>query len=119
MCTDILNPNEMKLVSSIKMKLGDNQEFYCGVLSFLGTPGNTFGYFLDYLREEISNLSETSKKNQLLPSIHDKKLEKQLKRLESLTEDEGKVLEHLGKRIVEEKLFVKQQVKHIFFNGDK
>ena len=75
MSTNLLTPNEIKLVPSIKMKLGDNQEFYCGMLSFLGTPGNTFGYFLDYLREEISNLSETSKKNQLLPSIHDKKLD--------------------------------------------
>lgn len=115
MCTDILNPNEMKLVSSIKMKLGDNQEFYCGVLSFLGTPGNTFGYFLDYLRKTISDSSEASKENQLLPSIHNKKLKNQLKRLESLTEEEGKVLERLGRSIVEKDIDCKGLVEYIFF----
>lgn len=119
MCTDILNPNEMKLVSSIKMKLGSDREIICDALSFWGTPENTFMYLLENLRNEISASSEANKKNHTLPSAHDVKLKNQLKRLESLTEEEGKVLERLGNSIVEKTLYVKEQVECIFFNDDK
>ena len=115
MCTDILNFNEMKLVPSIKMKLGDNQKFYCEVLSFWGTPENTFMYLLEHLRNVISASSEANKKKHTLPSAHDVKLKNQLKRLESLTEEEGKVLERLGNSIVEKNIDCKGLVEYIFF----
>lgn len=119
MCTDILMPDEMRLVPSIKMKLGDDLEFYCSVLSFLGTPDNTFRYYLNYLHNEIVASSAVSEKSHLLPSTHDRRLENQFKQLNSLTEAEGKVLERLGKCIVDKGLFVKGQVECIFFNNNK
>ena len=116
---NILMPEEKRLVPSIKNKLGNNQSTICNVLNFLGTPENTFEGLLSYLSNEISTSLDIAKKNQSYPSPHDKSLQIQFKQLSLLTEDEGKVLERLGKCIVSKGLIVKDQVECIFFNDDK
>ena len=109
----------MRLVPSIKKKLGDDQKTICNVLYFVGTPGNTFRYLLDCLHNKISGSLKVCEENHLLLSIYDKKIENQFNLLKSLTEDEGEFLERLGKCIVAKNLSVEKLVKDIFFNDNK